>query len=184
MSKLRPHYSANSLRISEQFQKTTGEIGRAATWLVAGSKSPAYLQPNWRTVDRNVVDTDRFFELPGNRGAGVFMRQWRTAYLLSMDSVELEMIGLKYVDAQPAVALRNGNLIQLGTHRDLTFGHLAGTNRQAVGGREGRGPAEVVAGLYSAEAGYMIIPDSLQEQGVHVPLHAFEQATLKEIRVV
>jgi hypothetical protein len=184
MPQQRPHYSANTLRLSERFQKTTGNIGRAATWLVAGSSSPAYLQLDWRTAGPDVVDTDSFIQLSGNKRAGLFMRQWKTAYILSMDSIELEMLGLQYGDAQPAVALRSDSLIQLGTHDDLKFGRFVDTNLQSIAGREGRGPVEVAAGVYSAEAGYMITPTSLHKQAVHVPLDTFELAAMKEIRVI
>jgi hypothetical protein len=184
MTKSRPHYSANTLRLSERFQKTTGNIGRAATWLVAGSSSPAYLQLDWRTAGPDVVDADSFIPLPGNRRAGLFMRQWKMAYLLSMDSVELEMLGLQYGDALPAVALRTDSLVQLGTHEELRFGQLGDTNRLAIAGREGRGPVEVTAGVYSAQAGYMIVPTSLREQGLHVPLDSFELASMNEIQVI
>lgn len=184
MAQHRPPYSPNTLRLSELFQKTTGHIGRAATWLVAGSSSPAYLQLNWRTVPNEVIDSEKFIKMPGNSRAGLFMRQWKTAYLLSMDSLELEMINQKYPDAQPAIALNNNGFTQLGTHKDLYFGKIADGDRRAIAGREGRGPVEVSAGLYSAADGHLIVPTTLKEQALQVPLSLFEIAAMQTVRVV
>jgi hypothetical protein len=184
MTHRQPPYSANTLRRSERFQSLTGAVGRAATWLVAGSSSPAYLQLYWRTVGQEVIGPDKFIKLPGNSHARLLMRQWNTAYLLSMDDLELETINREHPGSQPAVALRHDGFVQLGTHPDMHFGAIGDGDLRAVAGREGRGPVEVSAGLYSEEAGRMVIPTSLREKGAHLPLALFEIPPMQDIRVV
>lgn len=178
----RPHYSANTLRLSERFQKATGAAGRMATWAVAGSSSPAYLQLQWDTVSSALVDSDAWVRFPGNPDASRLMRRWRTAFLLSMKCAELEVIKYQHPDAVPAVAIRNDDLVQLGTHDELQFGQL-GKDRQAVAGREGGGPVDVVAGLYLAAEARLVVPESLTENGIRIMLSEFQEPALSQIQV-
>ncbi len=176
-------YSPRTLRMSERFQKTTGSVGRLATRLVAGSSSPNYLQLNWDTVSEDVVADTAWVRFPGNPDAGYLMRRWRTAYLLSMKQVDVLALEVQLPDAVPAVAIRNRDLVQIGTHPDLQFGQFP-TDRLAVAGREGRGPVDVTAGLYSAEHDHLAVPASLANNGVHITLPEFQSPVLSTIKIV
>lgn len=179
----KPHFSAHTRRQTEIFQVTTGAIGRAATWVAAGSSSPNYQQQSWQSADAAAVAERSWIDLPGNSQAGLLMRLWKTAYVLSMNRDEYRSIVALHPDAHPAVAIKTDDHVQIGTSPGMCFGSLS-KDLCAVAGREGRGPTTVSAGLWVPEHEMLVVPSSLAEYKTHVPLEQFAEPELRTVPIV
>ncbi|MDB5169209.1 MAG: hypothetical protein JWO41_565 [Candidatus Saccharibacteria bacterium] len=177
------HFSANLMRATERFQAASGKLGKAATWAVAGSRSPSYLQLNWQEVSEEAVPKTQWLNFNGNPGAGPIPRLWRTAYLLTMSRNEIDLLQSTIPEARPAVAIKTGDLVQIGTHPYLKFGNYY-TDEAAIAGREGQGAVTVTAGLWTPEPEKLLVPQTLTLAEQRLFLARFEEPFLRNIQVI
>jgi hypothetical protein len=147
------HFPLGVLDIAERAQQAAGHTraGRAVTRLIAGSRSPAYQQLDWRSryvkrIGGEIVVT------PADPDAGKLPRSWDRAAILAAPAEEIARLK-EEVDGphQEALAYMTNDVTHVGTREDAAplFSELPESEGEvAVAMRLGRAPLRAAMGLW------------------------------------
>jgi hypothetical protein len=153
----KPHLSNATLSRSERLQQKFGNnrLGRAATRLAVGSRSPAYRQSIWRSesISALVLST---VKVPGDPSSGKLARNWDSALVMAVTDDDYAKLEKQVNHREPfedAIAYISEDVVHVGTQA-IREGHLfayISAEDLAVAMRIGRGPLEATMGLWLPE---------------------------------